>query len=95
MYLHLFSQTDLEGQSTFTYSLLRWVSRLGTCPSTWYCDPKGGSGVHMKQESCFKCLPWPGLGPCSLMAANITTRLQRTPSFHTHKYIFIHLIDLN
>ena len=36
----------------------------------------------MKQKSRFKFLPWPGLkhGPRSLMAANMTTRLWRTPS---------------
>ena len=41
--------------------------------------PEAEHGVRMKQKSRLKVLLWLGfqLGPCSLMAANITTRLPR------------------
>ena len=34
----------------FTYSLFRWVSRLGTGSGTRCCGSRGGAGMRMKQK---------------------------------------------
>src|SRR6218665_4024481 len=67
----------------FTYSLFRGVSRLGTGSGTRCCGPRGGTAVHMEQKTRTKFLPWPGLnlGPWHLAAADVATRLPRTPPF--------------
>src|SRR6218665_3275405 len=47
------------------------------------CGPRGGTTVRMEQKARSKFLPWPGLnlGPWHLAAADVTTRLPRTPPF--------------
>src|SRR6218665_2032685 len=44
----------------FTYSLFRWVCRLGTTCGIRCCGPRGGTKVRMEQKSQSKFLPWPG-----------------------------------
>src|SRR6218665_552742 len=52
-YLHPFGRP-------FTYSIFRWVSRLGTGSGTRCCGSRGGTAVRMEQKSRSKLLPWPG-----------------------------------
>ena len=54
-----------------------WVSRLGTGSGTWCCGPRGREWSR-NLVSDF-CPAWGfNLRLCSLMAANVTTRLRRT-----------------
>jgi len=69
-HLCFFFTTDVSAPigRPFTYSLIRRVSRLGTGSGTQCCGPRGGAGVHMKQKSHFKFLPWPGFEPRTLQS---------------------------
>ena len=72
--LHLtlcfFFTTDVSAPigRPFTYSLFRWVFRLGTGSGTWCCGLRGGARVRMKQISRFKFLPWPGFETRTLLS---------------------------
>ena len=69
-----------------------WVFRLGTGSYTRCCGLRGGAGVRMKQKSRFKFLSWGlNLGPCSLMVANVTTRLRRT-QYHRLIHVYFQSI---
>ena len=57
-YLHPFGRP-------FTYSLFRWVSRLGTGSGIRWCGPRGGTAVRLEH----------------IAAADVSTRLPRTPPF--------------
>ena len=62
-YLHPFGRF-------FTYSLVRWVSRLVTGSGTQCCGPIGGAELRMKQKSRFKSLPWPRFEPRTLQSGD-------------------------
>src|SRR6218665_1502335 len=86
----LFFTTDVSALigRPFTCALLGefqawdWLWYPMLCSKCFY--HRGGAGVRMKQISRFKFLPWQrlNLGLCSLMAANVTTRLRHTPLYH-------------
>ena len=74
-----FFTTDVS--KPFTYSLFWWVSRLGTGSGTRRCGPRGRAGCAWSRNLVSNVFPgWSlNLGPCSLMAVNVTTRLRCTP----------------
>jgi len=76
---YFFFTAEVSASIRSTLHLLTWVSRLGTGSGTRCSGPRG---AH-RAEISIQISSWPGLdiGPWHLAAANVTTRLPRTPHF--------------